>query len=96
MDGFSKDKRWNLQGMTALVTGGTKGIGYAIVEELAGLDARVHTCSRTITELNDCLLEWKAKGFRVTGSVCDVSNQAQREMLLNAVSSEFNGKLNIL
>ncbi|KAB2050452.1 hypothetical protein ERO13_A13G226000v2 [Gossypium hirsutum] len=95
-DGFSKDKRWNLQGMTAIVTGGTKGIGYAIVEELAGLGARVHTCSRTITELNDCLLEWKAKGFRVTGSVCDVSNQAQREKLLNAVSSEFNGKLNIL
>ncbi|MBA0752758.1 hypothetical protein Gogos_001563, partial [Gossypium gossypioides] len=71
-------------------------IRYAIVEELAGLGARVHTCSRTITELNDCLLEWKAKGFRVTGSVCDVSNQAQREKLLNAVSSEFNGKLNIL
>ncbi|MBA0574604.1 hypothetical protein Golob_001794, partial [Gossypium lobatum] len=37
-----------------------------------------------------------AKGLRVTGSVCDVSNQAQRENLLNTVSSEFNGKLNIL
>ncbi|MBA0574603.1 hypothetical protein Golob_001793, partial [Gossypium lobatum] len=37
-----------------------------------------------------------AKGFRVTGSVCDVSNQAQRENLLSTVSSVFNGKLNIL
>ncbi|TYJ02883.1 hypothetical protein E1A91_A13G260400v1 [Gossypium mustelinum] len=71
-------------------------IRHAIVEELAGLGAIVHTCSRTETELNDCLLEWKAKGFRVTGSVCDVSNQAQRENLLNTVSSQFNGKLNIL
>ncbi|KAL1128660.1 hypothetical protein V6Z11_A13G263000 [Gossypium hirsutum] len=95
-EGCSKHKRWSLQGMTALVTGGTKGIGHAIVEELAGLGAIVHTCSRTETELNDCLLEWKAKGFRVTGSVCDVSNQAQRENLLNTVSSQFNGKLNIL
>ncbi|TYH36827.1 hypothetical protein ES332_D13G292500v1 [Gossypium tomentosum] len=95
-EGCSKDKRWSLQGMTALVTGGTKGIGHAIVEELAGLGAVVHTCSRTETELNDCLLEWKGQGFRVTGSVCDVSNQAQRENLLSTVSSVFNGKLNIL
>ncbi|PPS06438.1 hypothetical protein GOBAR_AA14225 [Gossypium barbadense] len=70
-------------------------IRHAIVEELAAFGAIVHTCSRTETELNDCLLEWKAKGLRVTGSVCDVSNQAQRENLLNTVSSEFNGKLNI-
>ncbi|TYJ02885.1 hypothetical protein E1A91_A13G260600v1 [Gossypium mustelinum] len=95
---FSKmeSSRWSLQGMTALVTGGTKGLGHAIVEELAGFGAVVHTCSRTETELNNCLLEWKAKGFRVTGSVCDVSDQTQRENLLNTVSSEFNGKLNIL
>ncbi|XVF46585.1 hypothetical protein PTKIN_Ptkin03bG0039100 [Pterospermum kingtungense] len=92
----SKDNRWSLQGMTALVTSGTKGIGHAIVEELAGLGARVHTCSRTETELNKCLLEWKEKGFQVTGSVCDVSSQPQREMLLNTVSSDFSGKLNIL
>ncbi|MBA0817230.1 hypothetical protein Gohar_001813, partial [Gossypium harknessii] len=69
---------------------------HAIVEELAAFGAIVHTCSRTETELNDCLLEWMAKGLRVTGSVRVVSNQAQRENLLNTVSSEFNGKLNIL
>ncbi|KAE8727689.1 Tropinone reductase-like protein [Hibiscus syriacus] len=75
-EGCSKDKRWSLQGMTALVTGGSKGIGrHAIVEELAGLGAR---------------------GFQVKGSVCDVLNQAEREKLINNVSSEFDGKLNIL
>ncbi|KAK8543435.1 hypothetical protein V6N13_136053 [Hibiscus sabdariffa] len=70
----SKDKRWSLQGMTALVTGGSKGIGHAIVEELAGLGASVHTCSRTESELNNCLVEWKAKGFQVTGSTNNVGN----------------------
>ncbi|GLT95526.1 hypothetical protein SLE2022_132040 [Rubroshorea leprosula] len=88
--------RWSLQGMTALVTGGTKGIGHAIVEELAVLRATVHTCSRNEDHLNQCLHEWKTKGFQVTGSVCDVKSSVERENLLKTVSSVFNGKLNIL
>ncbi|GLT65092.1 hypothetical protein SLA2020_375440 [Shorea laevis] len=91
-----KSSRWTLQNKTALVTGGTKGIGYAIVEELAAFGATVHTCSRNQIELNDCLAEWQKKGFQVTGSVCDVSSQAEREKLVETVSSLFNGKLNIL
>jgi hypothetical protein len=27
LESSSRDKRWGLQGMTALVTGGTKGLG---------------------------------------------------------------------
>ncbi|KAK7834180.1 tropinone reductase homolog At5g06060 isoform X1 [Quercus suber] len=92
----NRESRWSLQGMTALVTGGTKGIGYAVVEELASLGASVHTCSRDAAQLNVCLHEWKTKGFRVTGSVCDVASQAQREELISTISSLFNGKLNIL
>lgn len=71
-------------------------ISYAIVEELAELGARVHTCSRTETDLNKCLLDWQAKGFQVTGSVCDVSSQTQREKLISNVSTEYGGKLNFL
>ncbi|CAN6556631.1 unnamed protein product [Malus baccata var. baccata] len=92
----SRERRWSLRGMTALVTGGTKGIGYAIVEELAGLGAIVHTCSRNEVDLNDCLSRWEKKGFQVTGSVCDVVSKTQREELINKVSSLFYGKLNIL
>ncbi|KAJ6432055.1 hypothetical protein OIU84_019335 [Salix udensis] len=88
--------RWSLQGTTALVTGGTKGIGYAVVEELAVLGAVVHTCARSRGQLDACLLQWKERGLKVSGSVCDVSSQSDREKLMKEVSSLFGGKLNIL
>lgn len=71
-------------------------IRHAIVEELASLGATVYTCSRNEAELNRCLQGWAAKGFLVSGSVCDASSRPQREQLFDKVSSLFNGKLNLL
>ncbi|XP_019418078.1 PREDICTED: tropinone reductase homolog At5g06060-like isoform X1 [Lupinus angustifolius] len=91
----NRPSRWLLNGMTALVTGGTRGIGHAIVEDLCGFGATVYTCSRNEAELNKCLDQWRIKGFLVYGSVCDVSTRPQREKLIQEVASTFNGKLNI-
>lgn len=98
---LAAERRWSLRGMTALVTGGTRGIGRAVVEELAAQGAAVHTCSRNEAELRDRLAEWQATtaktgGGAVTGSVCDVSARDQRERLLRDVADQFGGKLNIL
>ncbi|KAG6417565.1 hypothetical protein SASPL_119748 [Salvia splendens] len=92
----AKPSRWSLRGSTALVTGGTRGIGHAIVEELASLGATVHTCARNKDELERSLRDWKDQGLGVTGSVCNVSSESDRERLLDHVSSVFNGELNIL
>lgn len=40
--------------------------------------------------------EWGNLKFDVTGSVCDVVSRAEREKLMENVSSIFHGKLNIL
>ncbi|URE40554.1 Tropinone reductase [Musa troglodytarum] len=88
--------RWSLSGRTALVTGGTKGIGYGIIEELAKLGATVYTCARNEAELKKCLQQWEAKGFKVAGSTCDVSSPVEREKLMENVKSAFHGKLDIL
>ncbi|KAG5557821.1 hypothetical protein RHGRI_007908 [Rhododendron griersonianum] len=70
--------RWSLTGMTALVTGGTRGIGHAIVEELATLGATVYTCSRNEAELNRCLQGWAAKGFSVSCSINNVGTNIRK------------------
>ncbi|KAK7373791.1 hypothetical protein VNO80_07211 [Phaseolus coccineus] len=91
-----KDKTWSLHGMTALVTGGTRGIGLAIAEELAEFGAVVHVCARNQHDIDRCVEEWNKKGFHITGSVCDVLSQDQRQNLMENVTSIFQGKLNIL
>ncbi|XP_017248094.1 tropinone reductase homolog [Daucus carota subsp. sativus] len=94
--GNGGDKRWSLEGTTALVTGGTRGIGHSIVEELAGFGAAIYTCARDKKCLDQCLEEWEIKGFNVTGSVCDLKSRLEREQLMESVASAFGGKLNIL
>lgn len=66
------------------------------MEELAGLGATVYTCSRNEADLNGCLSDWEKKGFRVAGSVCDLSSRTQREELMNKVSDQFKAKLDLL
>ncbi|XP_025828201.1 tropinone reductase homolog At5g06060-like isoform X4 [Panicum hallii] len=94
--GRSRAERWSLAGATALVTGGSRGIGHAIVEELAGFGARVHTCARSAAELEACRRRWEEKGLAVTVSVCDVSARADREDLVATARAAFGGRLDIL
>ncbi|TFJ83903.1 hypothetical protein NSK_005000 [Nannochloropsis salina CCMP1776] len=88
--------RWRLDGQTVLCTGGTKGIGKAIVEEFASLGARVFTCARSASDLAACLKEWTAKGYEVEGIAVDVSDSDARRAMMEQVAGSFVGRLDVL
>lgn len=86
---------WNLKGKTALVTGGTKGIGKATVLELLELGAEVFFTARNGKEVQDLEDHLRSKNFKATGLIADVSVQKDREKLIKTVSKKWQ-LLNIL
>ena len=88
-------KRWDLQGKRALVTGGTKGIGKAIVEEFLALGAEVMIIARGQHELEERVRLWQMEGLPVTGIAGDVSKAADREKIGVAIGERW-GALDVL
>lgn len=86
---------WSLEGKKALVTGGSKGIGLAVVEELVHLGAEVVVVARNERDLSSCVQMLQQRGFKATGIPGDVSEGAFRLKLINEISTKF-GHLDIL
>lgn len=68
-----------LSGQTALVTGGTGGIGLATVRALAALGAMVTFTARTIESLARAEA---AAGPRTQGTLCDITDRAALTVVL--------------
>jgi NAD(P)-dependent dehydrogenase (short-subunit alcohol dehydrogenase family) len=81
---------------TALITGGTRGIGYGIALQLAdhGFDLALNGI-RLTEEVSGALEELKTKGSDVIYIQGDIANTADRERILAQTKAHFN-QLNIL
>lgn len=75
-----------LHGRRAVVTGGTKGIGRAIVAELVGLGAEVFTVARQATHLDTLKQEFGAKVHGLTG---DLSDKNFRKTFVETVAQQW-------
>jgi Tropinone reductase 1 len=82
--------RWRLDGLCALVTGGTKGIGQAIAQEMLQLGAAVYIVARNNDEIEKCIASWQQHGFTALGSAADVSNSDDRQRLMIDLKSNWN------
>jgi Tropinone reductase 1 len=88
-------KAWDLTGKTALVTGGTRGIGKAIVAEFLALGAEVLFTARGSDQVTAVEEELKVVYPGVSGLPADVSVPGHREMVSEWIKQKC-GRLDIL
>jgi NAD(P)-dependent dehydrogenase (short-subunit alcohol dehydrogenase family) len=91
----SVQQLFDLSDRVAIVTGGSRGLGQEIAEGLAEAGAALMLCARREEWLTPTLEEFRARGVRVQGLLCDVTDPRQVQAVVDAAMSVF-GRIDIL
>ncbi len=83
--------RWTLNGKKALVTGATKGIGFAVAEEFLSLGAQVIIVARNSEEIQQRLDTWQQRGWQAHGITADVAKSEGRQAIFEQVGETLGG-----
>ncbi|HEX8289371.1 MAG TPA: glucose 1-dehydrogenase [Pyrinomonadaceae bacterium] len=86
---------FDLTGKTAIVTGGSRGIGKEMAEGLAEAGANLMLCARRAEWLDETVEEFRANNFNVEGKLCDVSKAEDVQAVVDETVEKF-GKVDIL
>ena len=86
---------FDLTGKTAIVTGGSRGIGVEMAEGLAESGANLMLCARREEWLIETVEEFRHKGFHVHGKTCDVAKEAEVQAVVDETVAKF-GKVDVL
>jgi len=80
-----------LKGKKAVVLGGTRGIGRAIVETLIADGVHVALCARNAAQVDETVATLKAKGATVTGGAVDIVDAAALAAWIGKAAGELGG-----
>jgi NAD(P)-dependent dehydrogenase (short-subunit alcohol dehydrogenase family) len=86
---------FDLTGRVAVITGGSRGLGQEFAEALAEAGASLVLCARREQWLAPTIEELRGRGFRVEGRICDVTDPAQVDAVVQAAVEAF-GRVDIL
>lgn len=91
----SVQQLFDLSGRTAIVTGGSRGLGQEMAEGLAEAGASLMLCARREQWLTPAIEEMRGRGFHAEGRVCDVTDPLQVQAVVAATMETF-GRIDIL
>ena len=80
----------SIEGKVAVITGGTKGIGFGIAAALIEAGARVFICGRDKGDLKTAIDRLSQKGD-AAGEICDVRSEDQVRMMFEECDRVFGG-----
>ena len=80
---------FDLKNRTALITGGSRGLGLEFAEGLAEAGAKVWLSARREQWLTPALEALTAKGFTAQGAICDVTNPEDVNKSVDACMKAF-------
>ena len=86
---------FDLTGKVALVTGGSRGLGYQMVKAFAAHGADVFVTSRKLEACEKVAAEVRAMGRKAATHACNVANWQELDGLVDAAYAAF-GKVDIL
>lgn len=92
---FLKIPTFKLNGKVALVTGGSKGIGYGMAAALGKFGAKIVIASRNLIDIRKAEENLTELGINVTGYPVDVTEKNQVEELIHTIVDKY-GSLDIL
>jgi NAD(P)-dependent dehydrogenase (short-subunit alcohol dehydrogenase family) len=81
----------SLQSRIAIVTGGSRGLGLAIAQELVAAGCRVAICARDGDELEEAASLLRDRGGDVLAVTSDVADEDQAHMLVERTIDHFGG-----
>ncbi|UBF28822.1 SDR family oxidoreductase [Kovacikia minuta CCNUW1] len=84
-------ERWTLAGKKALITGATKGIGFAIAQEFLALGAEVMIVARNAAAVQQQLERWNQLGCPAHGIAADVTKAEERQLIFERIVQEMGG-----
>jgi NAD(P)-dependent dehydrogenase (short-subunit alcohol dehydrogenase family) len=88
-------KLFDLTDRTALVTGGSRGLGLQMAQALGEMGAKVAVTARKKDELDEAISHLKKMNVEGKAYVCDIGKREQIGPLADAVLKDF-GKVDIL
>ena len=80
-----------LKNKTVLITGSSKGIGFAMAKTLAAEGCDVGICARNADEVKAAVAAIQAMGVKAHGEVVDVTDSASLEAWIKACAEALGG-----